>query len=257
MAPAVDVDELTVKVQQVYRQVAQEPHADFHFELGRGLAERLGYSAEVLDQVPADAIESFAGVGHFLDLAVLADGERVLDLGSGSGTDAFAAAALVGSSGHVVGVDFTVPQLDKARRIASDASVSTVEFREGHIEHLPVEDGSFDCVISNGVINLSPDKTQVFREVARALRRGGRLALADIVSQRQVTAAIACNADLWASCIGGAAQVDDYLASIEAAGLHVSSVRDNPQYRFLSGSARGATKTYGIKSISVLAVKPG
>jgi ubiquinone/menaquinone biosynthesis C-methylase UbiE len=257
MAPAVDVDELTAKVQQVYRQVAQEPHAAFHFELGRSLADRLGYSAEVLDRVPADAIESFAGVGHFLDLAALADGERVLDLGSGSGTDAFAAAALVGSTGRVVGVDFTVEQLAKARRIAARAEVSTVEFREGHIEHLPAEDESFDCVISNGVINLSPDKTQVFREVARVLRPRGRLALADIVSRQPLTEAIVCNADLWASCIGGAAQLDDYLASVEGASLNVSSVRDNPQYRFLSGSARGATETYGIKSISLLAVKPG
>jgi ubiquinone/menaquinone biosynthesis C-methylase UbiE len=257
MATAVDVDELTVKVQQVYRQVAEEPHADFHFELGRRLADRLGYSAEVLDRVPADAIESFAGVGHFLDLAALAAGERVLDLGSGSGTDAFAAAALVGPSGRVVGVDFTVEQLAKARRIAAESGASTVEFRDGHIEDLPVEDGSFDCVISNGVINLSSDKTRVFREIARAMRRGGRLAIADIVSQRPLTEAIVCNADLWASCIGGAAQVDEYLATIEAAGMQVVTVRDNPQYHFLSGSARGATETYGIRSVSLLAVKPG
>jgi SAM-dependent methyltransferase len=256
MAGAVYVDVLTTKVQQVYRQVAEQPRGAYHFELGRGLAERLGYPAAVLDRVPAEAIESFAGVGQFLDLAAFADGERVLDLGSGSGTDTFAAAALVGPSGRVVGIDFTAEQLAKARRIAAGRAWPNVEFREGRIESLPVDDAAFDCVISNGVINLSPDKAQVFREAARALRPGGRLALADIVSERPLTEAIACNADLWASCIGGAAQVDDYRAGVEAAGLRVSSVRDNPQYQFLSGSARGATETYGIRSISLLAVKP-
>jgi ubiquinone/menaquinone biosynthesis C-methylase UbiE len=201
-------------------------------------------------------MESFAGVGYFFDLAAITQGEHVLDLGSGSGTDAFLAATLVGTSGRVVGVDFTAEQLAKARRTAAEAGLSQVEFREGRIESLPVDDATFDCVISNGVINLSPDKAQVFREAARALRPGGRLALADIVSERPLTEAITCNAELWASCIGGATQVDAYRASIEDAGLRVESTRDNPQYEFLSGSARGATDTYGIKSISLLAVKP-
>lgn len=252
----VDVDELTAKVRAMYRQVAEEPRGAYHFEIGRSVAERLGYDADLLDGVPAEAIESFAGVGQFFDLAAVTEGERVLDLGSGSGTDAFVAAALVGPSGLVVGVDFTAEQLAKARRIAGEAGLRHVEFREGRIESLPVDDGTFDCVISNGVINLSPDKDAVFREAARSLRPGGRLALADIVSERPLTEAITCNAELWASCIGGATQVDAYRASIEDAGLRVESMRDHPEYQFLSGSARGATNTYGIKSISLLAVKP-
>jgi SAM-dependent methyltransferase len=252
----VDVQELADKVQAVYRQVAEEPHGAYHFEIGRAVAERLGYPVDHLDRVPAGALESFAGVGYFFDLAALTDGERVLDLGSGSGTDAFLAAALVGPSGRVVGIDFTAEQLAKARRIAIEADLPNVEFREGRIEHLPVDDGSFDCVISNGVVNLSADKAQVFREVARALRPGGRLALADIVSERPLTESITCNAELWASCIGGATQVDAYRGSIQDAGLRVVSMRDHPEYRFLSGSARGATETYGIKSVSLLAVKP-
>lgn len=253
---AVDVDELTVKVRDVYRHVAEEPGGAYHFELGRGLADRLGYDSGVLDRVPAEAVESFAGVGHFFDLARLTDGEHVLDLGSGSGTDAFVAAQLVGTSGRVLGVDFTTEQLAKAQRTARTARLTHVEFRMGRIESLPVDDEAFDCVISNGVINLSPDKDVVFREAARALRPGGRLALADIVSERPLTEAIACNADLWASCIGGAVQIDAYRATIEDAGLRIELVRDHPEYRFLSGSARGATDTYGIRSISLLAVKP-
>lgn len=253
---AVDVDELTVKVRDVYRHVAEEPDGAYHFELGRGLADRLGYDSGVLDRVPAEAVESFAGVGHFFDLACLIDGEHVLDLGSGSGTDAFVAAQLVGPSGRVLGVDFTTEQLAKAQRTARTAGLTHVEFRMGRIESLPVDDETFDCVISNGVINLSPEKDVVFREAARALRPGGRLALADIVSERPLTEAIACNADLWASCIGGAVQIDAYRATIEDAGLRIELVRDHPEYRFLSGSARGATDTYGITSISLLAVKP-
>lgn len=130
-----------------------------------------------------------------------------------------------------------------------------VEFHEGRIEDPPASDGSADCVISNGVINLSPDKTRVFVAAARVLRPGGRLALADIVTERQLAKAIIANADLWASCIGGAAQEDEYRAAIEAAGLHVTDVRRNA-YEFISTQARNASGTYGVKSISLLATKP-
>lgn len=252
----VDTRELEHRVKDVYRLVAQQPEAQYHFEMGRGLAERLGYPADLLDQVPTAAIDSFAGVGYFLDLAALRAGERVLDLGSGSGTDAFAAAVLVGPRGHVTGVDMTPEQLAKAASLRDEARAANVEFVEAYIESPPVPDGSVDVVISNGVVNLSADKDAVFAAVARALAPGGRLALADIVSEQPLTEAITCNAELWASCIGGAAQVDDYTAAVERAGLQVSTVRDNPAYAFLSGSALGATRTYGIKSISLLAVKP-
>lgn len=124
------------------------------------------------------------------------------------------------------------------------------------IEQLPAPDGTVDCVISNGVINLCPDKGAVFAETARVLRPGGRLAIADIVTERQLTESIVCNVDLWASCIGGAAQRDAYREAIEAAGLRITRLRENP-YRFLSEQARNASATYGVKSISLLAVKPG
>jgi len=252
----VDEVELEFKVKDMYRLVAEQPHGAYHFEMGRALAERLGYPAELLDRVPAEAVESFAGVGYFLDLARVQPGERVLDLGSGSGTDSFATATLVGSSGRVVGVDFTAEQLAKARRLADAAGLSHVEFRRGRIESLPaVDDDSTDCVISNGVINLTPDKQRVFAEAARVLRPGGRLAIADIVTERQLTDAIVGNADLWASCIGGAAQQDTYRQAIEHAGLRVEQTRSNA-YRFISDQARGASDAYGVHSISLLAVKP-
>jgi ubiquinone/menaquinone biosynthesis C-methylase UbiE len=252
----VEADELDFKIREMYRLVAEQPAGAYHFEMGRALAERLGYAADLLDRLPAGAVESFAGVGSFFDLAGLVEGERVIDLGSGSGMDAFAAAALVGPTGRVVGVDFTVEQLDKARGLAARAGLDQVEFREGRIESLPVGDGSFDCVISNGVINLSPRKERVFAEAARVLRPGGRLAIADIVAERQLTDAIVANADLWASCIGGAAQQDVYRHAIEAAGLRIEVMRKNP-YEFISEQARSASAKYGVNSISVLAVKAG
>jgi arsenite methyltransferase len=254
MAVAVDTQELELKVQRMYRAVATDPRGEFHFELGRSLAERLGYPDDVLDGLPERAIESFAGVGYVFDLAALRDGEQVVDLGSGSGMDVFFACAQVGPRGGVVGVDFTAEQLSKAQTLAVVAGFDQAEFRAGRIERLPVEDESADCVISNGVINLSPDKQQVFAEAARVLRPGGRLAIADIVSERQLKDSIVCDADLWASCIGGAAQQDAYRDAIEAAGLRIEAITENP-YEFISARARDASTKYGVKSVSVLARK--
>jgi arsenite methyltransferase len=252
---SVDTRDLEARVKDMYRDVATRPGGEYHFELGRPLAERLGYAREVLARIPDGAIESFAGVGHFHDLADLQPGEAVIDLGSGSGLDLFHAALMVGTEGRVVGIDFSPEQLDKARRLAEECGYRQVELRAARIEALPVEDGAFDCVISNGVINLSPEKDRVFAEAARVLRPGGRLALADIVSEQALKESIGCNAELWASCIGGAAQQDAYREAIERAGLQVVVVRENP-YRFISDRARDAGDKYGVKSVSVLATKP-
>jgi arsenite methyltransferase len=248
-----DTTELEQRVKRMYEEVALEPDRDFHFETGRALAERLGYPVEGLDRIPAAAIESFAGVGYFLDLAAIAPGEVVLDLGSGSGTDSFLAALAGGSSGRVIGVDMTDEQLDKSRRLAVEGGFGNVDFRVGYIERPPVEPKGFDCVISNGVINLSPDKDAVFAAIARALRPGGRLALADIVTATQLPEGITCDASLWAACIGGAMQRDGYRAAIEAAGLEIEVWRENTEYRFVSERADNATQKYGVTSISLLA----
>jgi SAM-dependent methyltransferase len=253
-ARTLDRTDLEARVKQMYEQVALAPEADFHFETGRGLAEHLGYPSTDLDAVPAPAIDSFAGVGYFLDLAAIEPGARVLDLGSGSGMDSFLAANACGPDGSVIGVDMTKAQLAKATRLAEEAGLAQVEFREGYIEDVPVEDGTVDCVISNGVINLSPDKPAVFRAATATLRPGGRLAIADIVSARRLPQGVTCDASLWAACIGGAAQRDDYLEAIRDAGFELAVVRDN-DYRFISDRARGATTTYGVTSISVLATK--
>jgi arsenite methyltransferase len=254
MATTVDAKELEAKVKDMYRHVAVEPEGDYHFELGRPLAMQLGYPSDILDRVPSGAIESFAGVGYFFDLAELTEGESVIDLGSGSGMDVFFAADQVGPQGRVVGIDFTIEQLDKARRLAAAEGFGQVELQEGRIDSLPAEDGTFDCVISNGVINLSPEKDRVFAEAARVLRPGGRLAIADIVSEQQLKESIVCDADLWASCIGGAAQQDAYREAIEAAGLRIEDIKQNP-YEFISERARDASVKYGVKSVSVLARK--
>jgi arsenite methyltransferase len=244
-----DTADLEARVVSMYEQVALDPHQEFHFETGRALAERLGYLALDLDRIPAESIDSFAGVGFFFDLAALQAGDTILDLGSGSGMDSFLAALVVGPSGTVIGVDMTRAQLDKAQRL----STGDVEFRHGYIEDPPVEPGSVDCVISNGVINLVPDKGRVFTAVARALRPGGRLAIADIVTAVQLPEGVTCDAALWAACIGGAMQSDLYLQTIEAAGFRVETVRENSAYRFVSSRANDATTTYGVTSVSVLA----
>ena len=254
MEASVDSQELEAKVKDMYRHVAEQPEGKYHFEIGRPLAERLGYPAEVLDKIPDGAIESFAGVGYFFDLAALSESESVVDLGSGSGTDVFFAAERVGASGKVVGIDYTEEQLEKARRLAEESGYSQVEFREGRIEDLPLDEARCDCVISNGVINLAPDEDAVFAEAARVLRPGGRLAIADIVSEKEFTEAIVCDADLWASCIGGAAQEDAYQEAIGAAGFSIQEMRENP-YEFISDRARNASEKYGVKSISLLARK--
>jgi arsenite methyltransferase len=254
MTATVNTEELEAKVRDMYRHVAQQPQDRYHFELGAPVALRAGYDADRLAAVPAGAVESFAGVGFFFDLADLQTGEWVVDLGSGSGMDAFYAAGLVGPTGHVMGVDFTQEQLDKSRQIADDAGLTHVEFREGRIEALPLDDASVDCVISNGVINLCPDKKAVFAEAARVLKPGGRLAIADIISEQPLTEAIVCNADLWASCIGGAAQQELYLQAIESASFTIAAHRINA-YEFISDQARNASAKYGVKSISLLATK--
>jgi len=256
-SPSATIDkvELEKKVKDMYREVALNPKGEFHFEMGRALAERLGYSPEDLDRIPTESIESFAGVGYYFHLANLKEGESVIDFGSGAGMDTFVAALKVGNNGRVVGIDMTDEQLAKANQLRDKAGFSQVSYLEGYLEKVPSEDERFDVVISNGVINLAPEKYKVFKEMARVLKLGGRMSISDIVTEVQLSEGITCNTNLWAACIGGAMQQDKYKSAIEKAGLRIEKIQDNQQYQFISKSAQGASKEYGVKSISLLAVK--
>jgi arsenite methyltransferase len=223
--------------------------------MGRELAEKLGYQTSDLDGIPSAAIESFAGVGYFHDLANFKEVENVLDLGSGSGMDSFLAARKVGLTGSVTGVDMTDEQLEKARNLAAKYKFENISFVKGYIEHLPFEAETFDVVISNGVINLSAEKEKVFSEISRVLKPTGRMVIADIISEKQLPETITCDSTLWASCIGGAEQEDSYRQAIEKSGLEMTLVRNNSAYHFISIPALGATKRYGVKSVSLVAEK--
>jgi arsenite methyltransferase len=249
----VDPSELDRHIAEMYRDVVYEARRGLHFPTGRPPAEAAGYATGLLGRPPAEAVNSFAGVGYHLGLARLRPGERVLDLGSGSGMDAFAAAAQVGPAGFVTGVDITPEQLAKAERVGRDEHV---RFHRARIEELPFDNDSFDAVISNGVINLSADKHKVFAEAARVLRPGGRLALADIVTDRQIATRTTCQADLWAACIAGASQRDLYPEHIAAVGLELQVIQGNPSYRFTSERAQNTSHKYGAHSVSLLALKP-
>jgi arsenite methyltransferase len=192
----IDVEVLKGEIKKTYSSVSDEPAKDFIFPTGRSWAEDLDYPPE-LGNVPESAVESFAGVANPFSLGRLQRGERVLDLGSGAGTDSLVAAQMVGEHGHVTGIDMTPAMLAKARSAAAELGVANVEFVEGEAEALPFPHQSFDVVISNGVIDLIPDKDAVFSELQRVLVPGGRLKIADVTIQNPVSEEGRRNIDLW------------------------------------------------------------
>ena len=193
----VDVEALREEVKNKYREVASNPRGDHHFHTGRYLATHLGYDDDFVASLPDVAVESFAGVANPFALRPLAKDERVVDVGSGAGFDSFVAAHHVGHTGRVIGVDMTEEMLAKSRSTAGKLELTNVEFREGLAEHLPVDDGWADVVISNGVINLCADKKATFSEIFRVLRPGGRLQFADIANGKPVPESAIRNIDLW------------------------------------------------------------
>ena len=216
-----DVVSLRESVRAVYTRVATDPTGDFHFHRGLEYAvERLGYDRGELAALPLASTARFAGVGNPLAIGTLYPGETVLDHACGAGMDLLLAARRVGSTGRAIGVDMTAAMREQATRAAGLAGVSEhTRIIAGLLEELPLEDGSVDVVISNGVLNLSPDKRQALREVHRVLRPGGRLMLADIVVRRELTLPVRQSPELWAACIGGALPEPELLELVSAAGL--------------------------------------
>lgn len=199
MSDELPVDPATLReeVKSKYREVAANPHGEFHFHTGRAAAKRLGYDSALVERMPDAAVESFAGVANPFALRGLEPGEKVVDAGSGAGFDCFIAAQQVGPGGSVVGVDMLPEMLEKSRASAKRMELANVEFREGIIEKMPVPDGWADVVISNGVINLCADKKLALQEIWRVLKPGGRLQFADIANGKPVPAAALRNIDLW------------------------------------------------------------
>jgi arsenite methyltransferase len=217
--PMVDTERLRSSIREEYAAVASEPTRGFHFHTGRPLLRRLGYDDALLEGIPEEALASAAGTGNPFARGRIRPGERVVDCGSGAGVDSLVAARLVGSQGHVIGVDMTPEMLDKARGAASAAGLANVEFREGLLEALPVDTGWADVVISNGVLNLVPDKAAALSEMARVLRPGGRLQLADIVLARPVSDGSKQDVSLWTGCIAGGLLADELADAARTAGF--------------------------------------
>ena len=193
----IDIEVLKSEIRKTYARVSDQPDEDFIFPTGRAWAQDLGYPRELLGRVPEIAAESFAGVANPFALGALAPGETVLDVGSGAGTDSLVAAQMVGADGRVTGIDMTAEMLAKARTAAAEMGTPNVEFVEGEVERLPFADATFDVVISNGVIDLIPDKDAVFSEIQRVLRPGGRIQVADVTIQNPVSEEGRRKIDLW------------------------------------------------------------
>lgn len=252
---------IAVAVRRMYTDVATAPPPDLHFPVGRKAAEFVGYPARDLDPLPAKALESFAGVGYPFLADAIREGDTVLDVGTGSGTDLLIAADRVGPRGRAVGLDFTAAMLEKALANVERAGAHQAFVVEGDAgERIPLPSASVDVVTSNGVFNLVPDKERAFAEAHRVLKPGGRLQLADIVVNVPIPDEARSDETLWAACIAGATLTDRYLDVIGAAGFEDVAVADRLDY-FAEAPRQDAKETarhYEAEAIVVTARKgPG
>jgi arsenite methyltransferase len=245
-------------VQAMYTEVATRPEQEFHFPTGRAACEYVGYPAAELDGLPAAAVESFAGVGYPFAAAVIRPGDTVLDIGSGSGTDALIAARRVGPTGEVVGLDMTEAMRRKLTENARGIDADQVRALDGNAESIPLPDQSVDVVTSNGVLNLVPEKEQAVREIFRVLPPGGRVQIADIVVDTQPSETCRSNPQLWAECIVGATSEEEYLEYFRSAGFVEVEVLSHLDYfsRSASPETRKVAGSFGARTMVMRAVKP-
>lgn len=246
-----DKQEVEYAVQEMYEEVAASPNKEFHFPTGRKSCLNLGYPQEELDAIPDSAVKSFAGVGYPFLAEVIKQGDTVVDIGSGSGVDALIAALKTGPGGWVWGIDITPAMIRKARENIEKTEVENIRIIEGRADDIPLEDSSIDVIISNGVINLVPDKEKAFKEIYRVVKPGGHIQIADIVLSKPVTEKSKANAQLWAECIVGAEPVEVYLDLIRAAGFKNVTVIDRLDYfdRSPNKSTRETAKSLGAHAI--------
>ena len=238
-------------VRRMYTDVATAPERGFHFPTGRAACVFMGYPAEQLDAIPATALESFAGVGYPFAAAVISRGDTVLDVGSGSGTDALIASALVGAAGRVIGLDMTDAMRAKLRANADVVGATNIEVLEGNAEEIPLPNEYVDVVTTNGVLNLVPDKPRACREIVRVLASGGRLQLADIVVESLPSEDCRAHPELWAECVVGATTLQAYVEEFSAAGLRDVEIIGRIDYFSASSSAetRKVAGSFGAHSI--------
>ena len=260
-----DVDYLRSQVQATYEQVAKNPDAEYHFHRGAAYAAKyLGYDFEKLLRLPEECTARFAGVGNPLripevrpDVKGIGNGDVVLDHACGAGMDLLLAAKQLGPAGRAIGVDMTPAMRDCAGAAANLAGLDhVVEIREGFYEQLPVADESVDVVISNGVVNLAPDKYLVFEEIFRVLKPGGRLLLADVVVQRELALEARANADLWAACVGGALVEPELLTLATAVGLQQGGVVQRFNCFYNTSAETKVAKDLFVHAVNFYACKP-
>lgn len=251
----VDRERLRRGIQEKYTEVAQEPEKGFHFHTGRPLSQMLGYAAADVDRLPQPTVDSFAGTGNPFSMGEIKPGETVLDMGCGAGFDTLQAALKVGPTGRVIGVDMTAAMREKAAAGAKAMGLANVEVREGYLEELPVSDASVDVVISNGVLNLTPDKEAVMREVFRVLKPGGRFQVGDIIVHLDVPQDAKDDVELWSNCIAGALTQNEWSWVLDQVGF--KDVRWGQQTDVYSGSTHESDAAeFETRGVSFTGSKP-
>lgn len=250
-----NIESLRAAVQEEYRAVATNPQQGFHFHTGRKLARMLNYDDAWLEGIPESTIESFAGTGNPFSMGIIQRGQHVVDIGSGAGIDSMIAGKMTGPDGHVIGVDMTPEMLEKASNNAKKAGMDHVEFRKGYGEELPVDDNWANVIISNGVLNLMPDKSVVLKEMYRVLKPGGRLQIADILVTKAVPEDAKRNIELWTGCIAGALLEPELKDLVEGAGFKDFTITWRDEV-FDGAPQASSAANFGTVGINFHATKP-